>query len=109
MQFSFKHMDVSEAVKDHAQETFQNILDKIVLNYTSVNVTFSVNKKFFSIHISLHASDGFQLELEQNEEDMHVAIDNMADKLERQLRKHKEKIRNHKGEKHEILADSDLT
>lgn len=92
MQFAFKHMDRSEAVEDAARETIEGAFSKLAQQPTSVNVTFSVNSKFMSVHLSAHLPDGHQIELEQGEDDLYKSIELMGQKLERELVKHKNKI-----------------
>ena len=91
MQFAFKHMDRSSSIEKAAQDAFQGIIDKFTIAPTSFIVTFSVNKKFKSVHLSVHLTDGHQIELEQGEEDLYKAIDLIADRFEREIRRHKGK------------------
>jgi putative sigma-54 modulation protein len=56
------------------------------------------------------AADGLNINAKEEEKDMRLAIDNAIVKIERQLKKHKEKIREHKnnsmrGEGGGIAAD----
>jgi putative sigma-54 modulation protein len=41
--------------------------------------------------------NGAQVYADHTEEDMYAAIDGMVDKLDRQLKRHKEKTKNHRG------------
>ena len=107
-QVTFKHMDSSPAVREQMEEKLDNIFEKYSLKPTSVKITFSVNKSCESIHLSAHFNDGFQLEIEQDEEDMYDAVNKAASRFERQLRKHKEKINHHKGSKVEPELDIDI-
>lgn len=92
MLFSFKHMDRSEAIEQAAREAFEGVMTKFSQKPTSFQVIFSVNRKFQSVHLSAHLADGHQIELEQGEDDIYKAIDHTAEKLDRDLRKHKNKM-----------------
>lgn len=92
MLFAFKHMDRSVAVEDTAREAFEGIFEKMAQKPTSSQVTFSVNSKFHSIHLSAHLPDGHQIELEQSEDDTYKAIELISHRLERELVKHKDKL-----------------
>jgi putative sigma-54 modulation protein len=43
---------------------------------------------------------GHDIFAESTEKDMYAAIDHLVDKLDRQVKKHKEKIKNHLHNKH---------
>jgi putative sigma-54 modulation protein len=56
----------------------------------------TVEKNRQKAEATVHVS-GADLHAASESEDMYAAIDNLADKLDRQVIKHKEKLRNHKG------------
>ena len=85
MNFAFKHMERSEAVEGQTRDAVEAAFEKFAQMPTSVNITFSVNKKFQSIHFSAHLPDGHQIELEENGEDIYGAIDGLSNKLQRKL------------------------
>lgn len=90
MNFAFKHMDRSEALEKATAESLDSVFDKFSQSPTSINITFSVNKKFQSIHLSAHMTNGNQIELEENSEDIYGAVDGLSTKLHRKLSKIKD-------------------
>ena len=99
-QFSFRHMDTSPALQDYAEGKLREKIDKFVTKPIEAHVFFSVMRHQHSAHLKLNAGDGFNVDVEHTSEDMYATVDQMCDKLEAQLRKHKEKLKAHKPAKH---------
>jgi ribosomal subunit interface protein len=57
----------------------------------------------YKFEITLHGN-GFNLFAEAHDEDLHAAFESAADKIERQTRKLKDKIRGRRGRKPEIAV-----
>ncbi|WP_299772639.1 ribosome-associated translation inhibitor RaiA [uncultured Pseudoteredinibacter sp.] len=88
------HVDVTEAMHDYVN----NKLEKLSRHHdriTSTNVILSVDKLTQKAEATIHVS-GKDLFADASHEDMYTAIDQLSDKLDRQLIKHKEKIRAHR-------------
>jgi putative sigma-54 modulation protein len=62
---------------------------------TNVHVILSVEKLRQKAEATLHISGG-NLFADAQDEDMYAAIDAMVDKLDRQIKKHKEKMTDHR-------------
>lgn len=71
-------------------------LKKYVDNPVEARVVLSVEKFRNMAEINLTANS-LNINAKEEEKDMHSAIDNVIEKIERQLKKHKEKIRGHKN------------
>jgi putative sigma-54 modulation protein len=88
------HLEVTEALKDYVTsklERLSNHHDRI----TSTHVILTVDKLIQKAEATLHVS-GKDLFADSSHEDLYAAIDSLADKLDRQLIKHKEKMRSHR-------------
>jgi putative sigma-54 modulation protein len=81
--------------KGYVEERLQK-LKKYVDNVVEARVILSVEKFRNVAEINL-AANGLNINAKEEEKDMHLAIDNAIVKIERQLKKHKEKIREHKN------------
>lgn len=87
------HVELTPAIKDYVNSK----LDKLSRHHdriTSTNVILSVDKLIQKAEASVHVS-GKDFFANSESEDLYAAIDVLADKLDRQLIKHKEKNRNH--------------
>jgi len=91
---SGRHVEVTESMKEYVTsklERLNNHHDRI----TSTNVILSVDKLIQKAEATVHVS-GKDVFADASHEDLYAAIDSLADKLDRQLIKHKEKMRNHR-------------
>lgn len=89
IQFTGHQMEVTDALKTHTQDKFRKLEDHFS-NITSIHVVFEVEKlrqivkaTIFVAKIEFHAT--------AEEENMYTAIDELADKLNVQMVKHKQK------------------
>lgn len=92
--FTGHKMEITPALRDFAQEKF-NKLERHFDKITSINVVFDVDKLRQIVEATVLISKG-ELHASAEAEDMYSAIDSLIDKLDRQLIKHKEKIRDHR-------------
>jgi putative sigma-54 modulation protein len=89
LSISGHHIDVTDALRDYVTEK----LDRLVRHsdqITNVHVVLSVEKLVQKAEATVHISGG-ELFADASTEDMYAAIDMLADKLDRQVLKHKEK------------------
>ena len=63
-------------------------------NVTDIHVIMSVEKQRQKAEATIHVAGG-QIFADAVEEDMYAALDVLTDKLDRQIIKHKEKLRDH--------------
>jgi len=83
------HLEVTDALRSNIDAKFEK-LARHFDNVTDVHVILSVEKLVKKAEATLKLN-GATLFAEDHQEDMYVAIDEMVDKLERQITKHKEK------------------
>jgi len=91
LNISGHHLDITDAIHDYVTTKLTRLEhhnDKI----TSVSVILSVEKLVQKAEATIHAS-GSELFAHCESEDLYAAIDGLADKLDRQLIKRKEKLR----------------
>ena len=109
--YSFKHMDSSAALQSYCEEKLSDRIRKFVTKPIAAHVTFSVTRHQQTVHLSLDAGDGFGIQVEHTSGDMYASIDQLADKLTAQLKKQKEKLKDHKGNRSRpltLVAESDI-
>ena len=87
------HVDVSEPPREYVDAKFER-LPRHCSQITHVDVTLIVEKPVQKAEARVHIA-GKDLFAAAQSEDMYAAIDALADKLDRQLIKHKEKLRAH--------------
>lgn len=96
--FSFRHMETSPALQSYAEQKLTEKIQKYVTKPIEAHVSFSVVRHEHVAHCSLRAGDGFSIDVEHSCGDMYGSIDHMIDKLSVQLKKQKEKLKDHKHE-----------
>ena len=89
------HIDITDSLRDYVNEKIGR-LEKHFDRVTDVHVVLSVEKQVQKAEATIHVK-GNKIFAHADEEDMYVAIDALADKLDRQIIRHKEKIQNHRG------------
>ena len=88
------HLDITPAIRDYVVAK----LDRVTRHFDhviDVTVVLSVQKLRQRVEVNLHAR-GKDIHVEASEADMYAAIDALADKLDRQVVKHKEKLALHR-------------
>jgi len=92
---TFRHMETSEPVRAYVEEKLSRV-KKYIDEPIDAQVVLSVEKKIrHNAEVSLVAK-GITIKSSGQTNDMYAAIDAMVDKIERQLKRYKEKIKEHK-------------
>lgn len=87
------HVDVTPALKDYVRTKLGRI-ERHFAHVTDAHCILTVEKLRHKAEATLQVSGG-RLYADATEEDMYAAIDGLMDKLDRQVRKHKEKLCDH--------------
>jgi putative sigma-54 modulation protein len=94
---TFRHMEASPAVKDYAEERLEKIKKYFSRDPIAAHGTFSVERNHnHTAEFSLTLPNGIAIQARETTEDMYSSIDLSVARIERQVRKWKEKIRTHK-------------
>jgi putative sigma-54 modulation protein len=90
---TFRHMDASDSLRDYALEKVKRA-EKYLQPPVEVHVILEVVKFMHRAELNVTAK-GVHVSAEEVTSDMYAAIDKAVDKLERQVQKHKEKVKGH--------------
>jgi putative sigma-54 modulation protein len=91
------HIEVTPAIREYVTGK----LDRVLRHFdqvTSSHVILSVEKLQQKAEVTLHVK-GKDIYADATDADLYAAIDLVADKLDRQVVKHKEKVSNHNHDK----------
>ncbi|HEY7726680.1 MAG TPA: ribosome-associated translation inhibitor RaiA [Anaeromyxobacteraceae bacterium] len=91
---TFRHLVPTEALKAHARDKVEHV-QRYVDRASEAHVVLYVENLRHHADVTLKAGP-FLVRGQGRSEDMYASIDQAADKIERQLKKHKEKLKNHK-------------
>ena len=94
LSISGHHVDVTDALKSYVEDKLQK-LERHYDHITNAHVILTVEKLRQKAEATIHVSKG-NLFADAEHEDMYAAIDSLIDKLDRQLKKHKEKLTDHR-------------
>ena len=87
------HVDITPALRDYVEAKLGRV-ERHFDHVTDVHVILSIEKQRQKAEGNIHVS-GATLYADAEHDDMYAAIDLMMDKLDRQVKKHKEKLTDH--------------
>ncbi len=87
------HVDITPALRAYVEEKLER-LEKHFDNITNTHVILEIEKDRQKAEATINVSRG-QVYADSEDENMYAAIDSLADKLDRQIKKHKEKLKDH--------------
>lgn len=100
IQITGHHLELTDSLRSYVSSK----LERIARHYEQVldvHVVLSVEKLVHKAEATVHVSGG-NVFADAQAEDMYAAIDALVDKLDRQIKKHKEKISDHRGNSSQV-------
>ena len=89
-------IDTGAALQDHAAERLGGIVEKYFSRAMSSQVTFGkAPANAFACDIVMHVNNGLVLKSHGQAHDAHQSLDQAADKIEKQLRRYKRRLKDH--------------
>ena len=88
------HVEITDSMRNYVEEKLAR-LTRHFDHVTNVHVILSIEKLEQKAEATLHLA-GNDIFAEAVNEDMYAAIDSLVDKLDRQVIKHKEKLKSHR-------------
>lgn len=92
------HVDITEPLRAYVDEKIAR-LERHFDHVSNVHVILSVEKLVQKAEATVHIA-GADVFADAVHEDMYAAIDALVDKLDRQVLRHKEKMKSHRGNGH---------
>ena len=92
------HVDLTDSMRAYVDEKIAK-LERHFDHVTNVHVILSVEKLVQKAEATVHIA-GADVFADATHEDMYAAIDSLVDKLDRQVLRHKEKLKSHRGNGH---------
>ncbi|TXH23946.1 MAG: ribosome-associated translation inhibitor RaiA [Elusimicrobia bacterium] len=106
LQVSGHHLEITPALHDYVTSKLERITRHFD-NVIDVSVILSVDKLNQKAEVTVHLA-GKDVYVESVDEDLYAAVDGLVDKLDRQVQKYKQKLKDHhRGNKitDHIVAD----
>ena len=96
LNITFRQFGTSDALKHHAQERVERV-NKLLDRAGEAHVVLSLERHLHHADITIH-SGAWILRGRDKSDDMYASIDLAMDKIERQLRRYKDKLKTHHGQ-----------
>ena len=87
------HVEITDSLRNYVDTKFSK-LERHFDHISNVHVILNVEKLSQKAEATVHLS-GAEVFASSENQDMYAAIDSMVDKLDRQVLKHKEKLKKH--------------
>lgn len=102
---SGRHVEVDDSIKAHAEERMLR-LSKEYPKLTSARVVIDHERSWQVVEVHVNGKH-LTLDAKATTRDVLISIDAAADKLEKQLRKHLERMQEHRTDKELAAADTE--
>ncbi|MGK7650884.1 ribosome hibernation-promoting factor, HPF/YfiA family [Roseovarius sp. B08] len=102
-QISGKQIDVGQALQTHVENELNSIVEKYAERPTDAHVIFSKSASEFVCEATVHLSTGMTATAKANAHEIYAAFDGCSDKLEKQLRRYKRRLKDHHRDRAEPI------
>ncbi len=102
-QVTFRKMDATDAIKQYAEEKVKKI-KRYFPDPINANVVLGLERYQHRADINITLHNGLVLKGSETSDDMYSSIDLAVGKIEKQVRRYKDKIRSHKPQTGPVLA-----
>ncbi len=102
-----RHIDLSDSIRDHISDSIDG-LDKYNLNIISTNTIISganKNKEGVTLELVINLKDKNTIVITQRDKDVYSAADTAFSRAQKALRRHADKIKDHKVMSFKDLGD----
>jgi ribosomal subunit interface protein len=98
-QITGKQIDIGEALQTHVRAELDSVVGKYTQRPTDAIVIFSKSAAEFVCEASIHLSTGLTAQAKAKAHDIYGAFDKCAEKMDKQLRRYKRRLKDHHKER----------
>ncbi len=98
-QISGKQIDVGEALQEHVRQELGEVMDKYSQRPTEAVVVFSRDAHTYVCEATIHLSTGLTTQARGQANEVYAAFDACAEKMDKQLRRYKRRLKDHHRER----------
>lgn len=102
-QISGKQIDVGQALQTHVENELTSIVEKYAERPTDAHVFFSKSASELVCEATIHLSTGMTATAKAHAHEIYAAFDDCSEKLEKQLRRYKRRLKDHHRERAEPI------
>lgn len=100
-QISGKQIDIGEALQTHVKTELDSVVQKYAERPTDALVVFSKSGHEFVCEATVHLSTGLTASAKAHANEIYAAFDGCSEKMEKQLRRYKRRLKDHHRERAE--------
>jgi len=94
-QITGKQIDIGTALQTHVETELGGIVQKYAERPTDANIVFSKSAHEYVCEATVHLSTGLTAQAKAHATEIYSAFDGCADKMEKQLRRYKRRLKDH--------------
>ena len=94
-QISGKQIDIGSALQQHVKAEIDGVASKYAERPTDAVVVFSKSGHEFVCEATIHLSTGLTAQAKAHDNEIYASFDNCAEKMEKQLRRYKRRLKDH--------------
>ena len=94
-QITGKQIDIGEALQTHVKDNLSTVFEKFAGRPTDANVVFSRDAHEYVCEATVHLSTGLTAQAKAHAVDIYASFDGCAEKMEKQLRRYKRRLKDH--------------
>ena len=106
-QITGKQIDVGQALQTHVETELSEILDKYAGRPTDANIVFSKSGHEYVCETTVHLSTGLTAQAKNHATEIYAAFDGCSEKMDKQLRRYKRRLKDHHKERSQPVELSD--
>ena len=98
-QITGKHLDVGDALRSYVTDAMQSVVEKYAERPIDASIVFSKRGHEFRCEATVHLSTGLTAQAHASANEVYAAFDLCCEKLEKQLRRYKRRLKDHHKER----------
>jgi len=106
-QISGKQIDIGAALQTHVESELSDLLEKYAGRPTDAVVTFSKSGHEYVCETVVHLSTGLNVQAKGSNHEIYAAFDASSEKMDKQLRRNKRRLKDHHKERSQPVELSD--
>ncbi len=103
-QITGKQINIGDALQTHVKDGLGEVVSKYAERPTDANVIFSKSASEFNCEATIHLSTGLTAQAKAHAHEIYAAFEACAEKLEKQLRRYKRRLKDHHRARSEPVA-----
>ena len=103
-QISGKQIEIGQALQTHVKDELSGVIQKYAERPTDAQIIFSKNAHEFVCETVVHLSTGLTAQARAHDTEIYAAFDQCAEKMEKQLRRYKRRLKDHHKDRVDPVA-----